>query len=222
MALVFTGVARWSTSVSKLSQRHAWIALALIGTLAAAYFAPEPEGATEMPMRRESQVASTLPTASVPQGGGALGGAVPLPGGVVMSMGRAPELPTLQARKQDFSDMPEWKVFAALGQAAASAPLPTPVTAAGSMRVAQAASVKGMRAKDATMPLPPIPFSWLGRVQMSEGVRAFVRFQDDNLVVQSGDVVASVYRVENISADDLVVKHMPSGQIQHMTLSSNP
>jgi hypothetical protein len=54
------------------------------------------------------------------------------------------------------------------------------------------------------------------------GPAAFVIFQDQNLVLRTGEVLAQHFRVEQIDEVSLTLRHLPSEQLQTVRLDAAP
>lgn len=67
---------------------------------------------------------------------------------------------------------------------------------------------------------PPLPFQVLGRYVEKEKVTVFLQYNDQNLVVQVGDVIADKYKVERLEAGILTLRYMPLDQIQTLQVGS--
>lgn len=70
---------------------------------------------------------------------------------------------------------------------------------------------------------PPLPFTVAGAIrgkQIAEGHPvAFLRQQDEILVVRSGDLIGQSYRVENITAEKIEFTYLPLKQRQTLSLT---
>ncbi|MES2740709.1 MAG: hypothetical protein V4754_07125 [Pseudomonadota bacterium] len=166
------------------------LALGLAATLAAAWFAPA-----------EPAVTPTL--ASAP-------GAVK-PARASAKRARAVDstaLDVLSIRRRDLEPDDDGehdgRLFAlAQWSAAAVAPPAAPAPVAEPVAPAQA---------------PPLPFHLLGRYQQQGRAVVFLQFNDQNLVVQAGDTIAELYKVESIGASSMQLRYIPLGQQQTLDL----
>jgi hypothetical protein len=65
---------------------------------------------------------------------------------------------------------------------------------------------------------PPLPFRLLGTWMEDGRVVVFLQFNDQNLVVRSGETVVDQYRVEKIDDVALTLLHLPTHQHQVLSL----
>ena len=74
-------------------------------------------------------------------------------------------------------------------------------------------------------PLPPprapsLPFKYMGKLLDGSGTMVFLIHGDRSLVVREGDTIDSVYRLERISENELVLTYLPMDQRQTMDIRS--
>lgn len=188
-----------------LGWRQAGLALALLATVAAAWFAPASD---ETGPPTDSKRASLAPAND---GGLAV---TPTPAPRSRAAVAAPEVMQLNRRDDDLDRQPErlfvaraWlpkpAASAASGPlparpvAAASAPLPTPVQSA-----------------------PPLPFRVLGRYSDGGDTGVFLQFNSQNLVARVGDTLVDQYKVEALSATTLTLRYLPLNETQTLDLGA--
>lgn len=196
--------------------RQRWLVLGLLATLVAAYFAPQADNGGVVLSERASQAsagprpaASPTPSPARPQAASALLPATPvsLTGPSVSSvssvLATAATVLAVQPREAFDGDDGLFK-GRALAQAAPPAqPLPA------------AAAVASAPAEE---PVPRLNLRLIGRYVDNGSTAAFVQWQDQNLVVRQGEVLATHYRVEQIDEVSLTVRHLPSEQLQTFRL----
>jgi hypothetical protein len=64
---------------------------------------------------------------------------------------------------------------------------------------------------------PALPFQYMGKLIDGDETKIFLIHGDRNLVVQAGDTFASVYRLDRITDDELIVTYLPMNQRQTMS-----
>jgi hypothetical protein len=57
---------------------------------------------------------------------------------------------------------------------------------------------------------PPFPFRFVGRLWLPDGTQLLLGRGDDAFVVKRGDILDGQYRVEALSATELVIVHVPT------------
>ncbi len=169
------------------------LALGLAATLAAAWFAPADPAVAPV------AIAPIAPAAAKPvrasgKGARAAGGAA---------------LDVLGIRRRDLDpdddDEHDGRLFALTQWSPPPAAAPAaPAPAAEAAAPAQA---------------PPLPFHPLGRYQQQGRTVVFLQFNDQNLLVQEGDTIAEVYKVESIGASSMQLRYIPLDQQQTLDLS---
>ena len=63
---------------------------------------------------------------------------------------------------------------------------------------------------------PPLPFRYLGRVEIDGNESAFLQYRDQNLVVKTGDTIAALYRINSMSASSIEMTYLPLNAVQRM------
>lgn len=68
---------------------------------------------------------------------------------------------------------------------------------------------------------PPLPFSFVGLLEKGAGPKpaAFLARGDALLVVSAGDTVESDYRIESLSATEVVITYLPLNERQRLLIS---
>ncbi|WP_349573222.1 hypothetical protein [Azotobacter salinestris] len=69
---------------------------------------------------------------------------------------------------------------------------------------------------------PPLPFEFIGRLDDSVHLRAFLLRDDRVHTVQAGDVIDGTYRVEKIAGDELTLVYLPLNQTQSLSVGDRP
>ena len=67
---------------------------------------------------------------------------------------------------------------------------------------------------------PPLPFVYLGKIQSEEANAVFLGLGERNLIVHSGDVIDSMYRVDVLSDAGLTFTHLPTGIQQNLPIGA--
>jgi hypothetical protein len=187
------------------------LGLALVATLLAAWFAPEPDAGVALSERAQAR------TAEPARGGGSAGMASPVPsdparrgsaatrvgGPTVLARSGAPRVLAVSPREAFEGEDAIFK-----GQA--------PVPDVPPVRAQPVAPVASEPA------VPQLPVRLIGRYIDGVGPAAFVIFQDQNLVLRTGDVLAQHFRVEQIDEVSLTLRHLPSEQLQTVRLDAAP
>jgi hypothetical protein len=175
---------------------RAALSVALVATLLAAYFAPEQAGEGVALTEHAAKLAPAAPAqpsvASAASPGSQGVGATSL---AVLTL--EPRGPV--STQDDLFDA------AQSARATASAPAVVPPQ-------------QPAAAPSAVAPSPPLKM--IGRYVEDGKVAAFVQFNDQNLVLHQGDVVADVYKVEHISDNALTVRYLPLDQVQTVGLNA--
>jgi hypothetical protein len=171
--------------MTAVTKRHALLGAALLATLAAAWFAPAGAPASGVVDAARPAAARTA-DASRTRRRGAPAQAV----GVLAIRPRA---------QGDADDAGDAALFASLQPAAASASA-APVAAAAEPEAATSA--------------PPLPFKVLGRIDEPGRSAVFLQYNDQNLVVRVGDMIAGQYRVESLKGGILTLLYLPLNQTQ--------
>ena len=211
-----------ATAKPHLGQRAArqrWLVLGLGATLLAAYFAPPADNGGVVLSERAAQAGTRpAPPPSATTSASISASASP---SVPSAVWPSPPPAGLQATSLTTSSVPAATVLAVQprgafegddglfkGRAVAQAAVPAqPLPAA-------AAVASG----PAEEPVPRLNLRLIGRYVDNGATAAFVQWQDQNLVVRQGEVLAAHYRVEQIDEVSLTVRHLPSEQLQTFRL----
>lgn len=175
-----------------MNWRQAVLAIALLATLLAAWFAPSKVDPVVLSPHAKS-VASVRP--------------VPLPATTSAGNGQAmPQLEVQTIRLREENLETELRLFA----------LSNPFKN-GSMQEVQKVPVDV-----ATLPpqAPPLPFQVLGRYMDEHGMAVFLRYQDRNIVARMGVTIDQTYKVELIDRTTISLRYLPMNQLQTLQLSS--
>lgn len=196
--------------------RQRWLVLGLLATLVAAYFAPQADNGGVVLSERAAQAGAgprpaALPTPSParPQAASALAPATPVSltgpsvSPVAATAATAATVLAVRPRGAFEGDDGLFKGRAVAQAAAPAQPLPA------------AAAVASGPAEE---PVPRLNLRLIGRYVDNGATAAFVQWQDQNLVVRQGEVLATHYRVEQIDEVSLTVRHLPSEQLQTFRL----
>ncbi len=68
---------------------------------------------------------------------------------------------------------------------------------------------------------PPLPFTYLGRLQSEDANAVFLTQGERNLIVHEGEIIESIYRVDKVSETRLTFTHLPSGAQQHLPIGDS-
>jgi hypothetical protein len=176
-----------------------WIGAALLATLAAVYFAPDPDAdsdAVSMPVRAASSGSSA----------GARAGAASV--GTAADARLAGSRFDLRIQARDEEGEPA-NLFGTAPAAAAA--LPTPVASAKVQKVKSGPPPPPPRPQ-----APPLPFQFRGRWVDEGKVAYFLQYQQRNLVLQPGDIVDQTWKLEQVSAGQLTFVYLPLNQKQSL------
>lgn len=66
---------------------------------------------------------------------------------------------------------------------------------------------------------PPIPFNFVGLLQDQAKPTAFLAQDDKLLLVSAGDTLDGAYRIESVSASEIVLTYLPLNQRQSISIS---
>ncbi len=61
---------------------------------------------------------------------------------------------------------------------------------------------------------PPLPFIFLGRYESAGETLIFLKHLEQNLVVRAGDTIAEYYKVESFKGTTLTLRYLPLNQVQ--------
>jgi hypothetical protein len=70
--------------------------------------------------------------------------------------------------------------------------------------------------------VPPLPFTYLGRLASDEENAVFLTLGERNLIVHQGDVVDSTYRIDALADTQVTLTHLPSGIQQSLAIGPAP
>lgn len=177
-----------------------WIGGALLATLAAVYFAPDPDADSDSvsePVRRSSAPAAALTTAGSTESSGA----ATLPsanGGLDLR---------IHARDAE----------ADMGNLFGAAQTPPPVVAAAG-KAAPEKRRRGAPPPPTKPQAPPLPFEYRGRWAGEASVAYFLQWNDRNLVLHVGDSVDNTYKLEQAGAGQLTFVYLPLNQKQSLAV----
>lgn len=65
---------------------------------------------------------------------------------------------------------------------------------------------------------PPLPFLYLGRLVSEDEDAVFLTQGERNLVVHKGDVIDSLYRIDNLAESQVTLTHLPTGIQQTLAI----
>lgn len=65
---------------------------------------------------------------------------------------------------------------------------------------------------------PPLPFLYLGRLVSEDEDAVFLTQGERNLIVHKGDVIDSVYRIDNLAESQVTLTHLPTGIQQTLAI----
>ena len=179
----------------KAGWRHGLLAVSFIATMAAAYFAPDKVGDSQG-LVSEHALALTRRVAGP--------ASAPSDQGTDQKADGQPALVSAVDPRGDWGAYGE--PIAAFGEdvpvapSAPVAPPPAPAPDPGSP------------------PLPAPNLQVLGRYVDGTNVRVFLKDGERNLVVKVGDTIADTYRVEDIGAQELKLRHIASNQVQSIPM----
>lgn len=179
------------------------LGIALVGTLVAGYFAPDPQDAAVVPV---TQAGTTTPgSASV---AGASAAPATAPGAQRSAAVRDTEVLTIRPRILDDESktvfqIDQWKSaikekLATSNPADLLPPPPPPPPQA-----------------------PPLPFKALGRYVDDGKTKFFLQYNDQSLAVQVGDSIADLYQVENFNGGVLTLLYIPLNQKQTLDFGAD-
>jgi hypothetical protein len=94
-------------------------------------------------------------------------------------------------------------------------PPPPPVPA----RVARAQAPQ-VEAPPPKPTAPPLPFTFLGRLTDKGTTTVFVAYNGKNLNLREGDTAAELYRVERVTATEVVFRYEPLAERQVLTMGA--
>lgn len=168
------------------------LGLALAATLVAVYFAPNPQDEAVLPRARN--ITTVTPPASTSNAG--------LAASHNQGSRSAENLEVLSIQPRALPDVsktlfPADQWTPAVKTVAAQADTPPPPPQA-----------------------PPLPFKVLGRYVEEGRVNVFLQYNDQNLVVQVGDLIAGLYKVESLNGSVLTLLYIPLNQTQSLDVGA--
>ena len=172
------------------------LGIALLGTLVAVYFAPEPPDAGVAPIARSGTTnPSTAPASK----------AVVTPGSRRSNTAGDVEVLTILPR----TPLDESRtVFQTHQRLASVKEVPT---------TSDQATVVTPPPPQA----PPLPFKVLGRYVEDGRTKIFLQHNNENMVVQVGDSIADLYHVENLNGGVLTLLYVPLKQEQTLDVGAD-
>jgi len=67
---------------------------------------------------------------------------------------------------------------------------------------------------------PPLPFTYLGRLDEDQDTTVFLTAGDRNLVVKPGDVIDNTYKLEQVTQSTVVLTYLPMNQKQTLAIGT--
>lgn len=67
---------------------------------------------------------------------------------------------------------------------------------------------------------PPLPFTYLGRMQEGRETVVFLLFQEKTVAVRRADVIDGTYRVEQITPQSMILVYLPLNEKQSLDFGS--
>ena len=67
---------------------------------------------------------------------------------------------------------------------------------------------------------PPLPFTYLGRLDEEQNTTVFLTAGDRNLVVKPGDLIDNTYKVEQVTESTVVLTYLPMNQRQTLAIGT--
>ena len=175
------------------------LGVALVGTLVAGYFAPDPQGDAVAPVSR----AGTTRSSATPAANASI---VATPASNAQRTEAAGDIEVLAIQPRTLND--ESRTVFQMDRRPPAAN--TPVTTADQVELppppAQA---------------PPLPFKVLGRYVEADRVKIFLQHDGQDLVVQVGDSIAGLYQVESLNDGVLTLLYVPLNQKQTLDVGAD-
>ena len=191
----------------------AWLLAALVATLVAAYFAPEPQQGGVVLSDRAAQV--TARSAAATQGTRvAQSAALPATATATATAtaASARSLPSAGAHVLSVAEREAFDGHDVLFKGLS--PMPPP---------AQRVQAAPLPASASSAPeVPRLSLKMIGRYVDNGAPAAFVLMQDQSLVLRVGDAIGEQFRVEHIDEASLTVRHLPTEQRQSFRLDGAP
>lgn len=183
---------------------RALLALALAGTLGAAYFAPAQESSDLVAPPR------TRPAASVEAK------REPVRASSAASSQVQVQVLALRARDDDEPEEVSGRLFSA---AAPPAPPPLPPAQPAPPPVKPVTATPAPPPPPPPLPqAPPLPFKVLGRYVDEGRTAVFLSYQDRSLVARVGDTLLHQYRVESVAGRTMTLRYLPLEQQQSIDI----
>lgn len=175
------------------------LGVALVGTLVAGYFAPDPQDDAVAPVSRAGMTRSS----AIPAANASIA-AAPASGARRTGVEGDVEVLAIQPRTLPDESRTVFQIDQRLPAATAPAatadqvelPLPAPQA-------------------------PPLPFKVLGRYVDAEKVKIFLQHDGQDLVVQVGDSIADLYQVESLNGGVLTLLYVPLNQKQTLDVGAD-
>jgi hypothetical protein len=67
---------------------------------------------------------------------------------------------------------------------------------------------------------PPLPFTYMGRLDEDQDTTVFLTAGDRNLVVKPGDVIDNTYKLEQVTQSSVVLTYLPMNQKQTLAIGT--
>jgi hypothetical protein len=67
---------------------------------------------------------------------------------------------------------------------------------------------------------PPLPFTYMGRLDEDQDTTVFLTAGDRNLVVKPGDVIDNTYKLEQVTQSTVVLTYLPMNQKQTLAIGT--
>lgn len=185
------------------NKRRQALAWALAGTVVAAWFAPSPsqdDVVVALPTRMRAVVSAAGSSASV---------AAPQERAAAKPLARVREIHP----REGGADLLQGDAMGA--GAATDSPPPAPQEPRPPQKSKPAPPPPPPQAEVA----PALPFTVLGRYGDGQSNAVFLRFQERDLVVRTGDNFADHYKVESLDRSTLTLRYLPLNQLQQLDLS---
>jgi hypothetical protein len=167
------------------------LGVALLATLLAAWFAPEPEDDGVVLNPRPASPAASRSVRDATAG-------IPAP---ARNASAVASVEVLQIRERLASDEDEISLFAVADWQQRKVP----------------DAVENQMPEEAPPPppvAPPLPFRMMGRYVENGQTLVFLQQADRNWIVREGDILNESYKVESVGANAIHFKYLPLGEVQ--------
>lgn len=67
---------------------------------------------------------------------------------------------------------------------------------------------------------PPLPFTYLGKLEQGGKWVVFLAAQDQSFIAATGEILKETYLVEQIKPAELVLRYLPTGETQTLSIGS--